>query len=189
MGNKAAFLDRDGTILVERGHVTDTDGLEFLNGSAAAIAQFGDAGWRVLVVTNQSHVAKGLITEIDLEHIHRALQQKLQAAGARVDDIYHCPHHPEGTVPEYALVCECRKPRPGLLLRAAEEHGIDLPRSVMVGDALRDLQAGQSAGVGANVLVRTGYGAAVEHESHGADHVADDLAAAVRWIIARGDCD
>lgn len=183
MATKAAFLDRDGTILVERGHVATASELVLLPGSAAAIGELRARGWKVFVVTNQSHVAKGLITENDLERIHRDFVQLLQDAGATIDGIYYCPHHPQGIVSGYTLVCECRKPGPGLLLRAAEEHGIDLQRSVMVGDARRDLEAGQAAGVGANVLVRTGYGAAVESQAHGADHVADDLSAAAGWIL------
>jgi D-glycero-D-manno-heptose 1,7-bisphosphate phosphatase len=185
MATKAAFLDRDGTILVERGHVATTSELALLPGSAAAIRELRAGGWKVVVVTNQSHVAKGLITESDLEEIHRNLVLLLREAGADIDGIYYCPHHPEGIVAGYALVCECRKPGPGLLLRAAEEHCIDLQRSVMVGDALRDLEAGRAAGVGTNVLVRTGYGASVELQAHGADHVSDDLAAATAWIADR----
>ena len=180
---RAAFLDRDGTILVERGHVTDASELALLPGSAAAIRQLRAGGWKVLVVTNQSHVAKGLITENDLEEIHQVFEQLLRDDSAAIDGIYYCPHHPEVVVSGYTRVCECRKPGPGLLLRAAEEHGIDLDRSVLVGDALRDLQAGRAAGVGANVLVRTGHGDSVELQAHGADHVADDLSSAAAWIL------
>jgi D-glycero-D-manno-heptose 1,7-bisphosphate phosphatase len=182
MQSQAVLLDRDGTILVERGHVTAASELALLPGSATAIQQLRADGYKVLVVTNQSHIAKGQITENALNEIHRAFERLLLDAGTCVDGIYYCPHHPEGLVPDYTFVCECRKPRPGLLLRAAVEHDIDLRRSVLVGDALRDLQAGQAAHVGANILVRTGHGAAVEALPHNADHVADDLASAVQWI-------
>jgi len=184
MADRVVFLDRDGTITVERGHIADAGDLELLPGSAEAIRRLRTAGWKVLVVTNQSHVARGQITEADLEQIHRSLQQQLGILQTQVDGIYHCPHHPDGIVPAYALVCQCRKPLPGLLLRAASDHDVDLLHSVMVGDARRDLQAGQAAGVGATILVRTGHGTSVEREDHGADHVADDLAAAVAWILA-----
>jgi D-glycero-D-manno-heptose 1,7-bisphosphate phosphatase len=185
MGQKAAFLDRDGTISVERGHILNSQELALLPGSASAIQALRADGWKVLVVTNQSHVARGLITETELVVIHRDFEQMVLDAGAALDGLYYCPHHPNGAVPKYSFACDCRKPRPGMLLQAAREHGVDLRKSVLVGDALRDIKAGQAAGIRHSILVRTGHGQAVERQSHGADHVADDLAAAVTWIASR----
>lgn len=182
---RAAFLDRDGTILEEKGYVTEPAAVALLPGAAAAIAALNRAGWRVVVVTNQAAVARGLMTEADLAAVHRRMVADLAALGAQVDAVYACPHHPEGLVAGYRTECDCRKPAPGLLRRAAADHGLDLAASVMVGDALRDLEAGRAAGVGATVLVRTGLGEATFGLAHGADHVAPDLAAAAAWIAKR----
>jgi D-glycero-D-manno-heptose 1,7-bisphosphate phosphatase len=179
---KAVFLDRDGTLLVERGYITSPEQVTLLPGVAQGLARLKAAGWRLLVVTNQACVAKGLITEEELGGIHQRMVMMLGAEGVMLDGVYWCPHHPEGTVMEYAVECGCRKPRPGLLEQAAREHGVDLEASVMVGDTLRDLEAGRGAGT-RTVLVRTGKGAAT---AHGADFVADDLRAAAEWILKEG---
>lgn len=192
MLHPAVFLDRDGTITRERGHICDPDDLELLPGSADAIRRLREGGWRVVVVTNQSHVARGVVTEADLQQMHRRLRELLDREGAAVDAVYHCPHHPEGTVAQYAVECDCRKPRPGLLQRAAVDLGLDLPQSVMVGDAARDVQAGWAAGVRACFLVRTGHGGAAQHEAHGATEVVDNLAGAAEQIrkkvLRRSSC-
>ncbi len=181
----AVFLDRDGTIVEERGYITIPEMLSLLPGAARAIADLRAQGWKALVISNQGSVAKGLVTEEEVEAINLRMVALLAAEGAGVDGIYCCPHHPEGTVPGYAVECDCRKPRPGLLERAASEHGILLEDCVMIGDTLRDLQAGRAAGA-ATVLVLTGHGARTAAVSHGADHVAPDLAAAAAWVLARG---
>ena len=180
---KAVFLDRDGTVVVERGYITVPDDIELIPGVATAIVRLKEAGWKVFVVTNQGCVAKGMITEDELGVIHFRMVSMLGAEGAEVDGIYACTHHPNGTVPDYSIECDCRKPRPGLLERAASEHGVDLPSSVMIGDTMRDLEAGRAAGA-RSVLVLTGKGRAIESEDHGADHVAPDLAAAVDWLLS-----
>jgi D,D-heptose 1,7-bisphosphate phosphatase len=181
---KAVFLDRDGTIVVERGYITVPDDIELIPGVAAAIIRLREAGWKVFVVTNQGCVAKGMITEDELGVIHFRMVSMLGAEGAEVDGIYACIHHPKGTVPDYSIECDCRKPRPGLLERAASEHGLDLSSSVMIGDTLRDLDAGRAAGA-QSVLVLTGKGLAISSTDHGAVHVATDLAAAVDWLLSR----
>lgn len=182
---RALFLDRDGTLVVERGYITAVEDIELLPGVAGAVAAAAAAGWKVFVVTNQGAVAKGLITEDELAEINQRMLMMLGAEGAMLDGIYCCPHHPEGTVPDYAIECSCRKPRPGLLEQAASEHGIDLAASVMVGDTLRDLEAARAAGAGA-ILVLTGHGAATVREAHGADFVAPTLAEAVAWLATKG---
>ncbi len=182
---KAVFLDRDGTIVEERGYITVPDDVALIPGAAEGIAALRAAGWKVLVVSNQGAVAKGLLTEDDLSQINLRMVALLAAAGAQVDGVYCCPHHPDGTEPEYAIDCDCRKPRPGLLEQAARDHDLDLPECVMVGDTARDLEAGRAAGVASTVLVLTGHGPKTIGEEHGADHVAKDLAEAARWIAAR----
>jgi D-glycero-D-manno-heptose 1,7-bisphosphate phosphatase len=181
---RAVFLDRDGTVVVERGYITVPDDVALVDGAAAGIRAFREQGWKVLVVSNQASVAKGLITEDELAQINLRMMALLAGEGATVDGVYCCPHHPEGTVPEYAVECGCRKPRPGLLEQAAREHGLDLSRCVMVGDSRRDVEAGAAAGA-ATVLVLTGHGAGAAAGPHGADHVARDLVETAAWLASR----
>jgi D-glycero-D-manno-heptose 1,7-bisphosphate phosphatase len=181
---KAVFLDRDGTLIVERGYITVPEGVELIPGAGAAVARLKDAGWKVFVVTNQGCVAKGMITEDELGLIHFRMISLLAAEGARIDGVYYCPHHPDGDQIQYSVECDCRKPRPGLLERAAGEHEVDLSASVVIGDTLRDLEAGRAVGA-KGVLVLTGHGALTASGEHGADHVAPDLAQAVEWLLTQ----
>ena len=181
---KAVFLDRDGTVIFERGYITVAEKVELLPGSAAAIVRLRSLGWKVIVVTNQGCVAKGMITEDELGAINFRMIALLGAEGAELDGVYCCPHHPEGVLPEYAIECDCRKPRPGLLERAASEHGLDLDQCVMIGDTQRDIGAAAAAGA-KSILVLTGHGSKTAAEAHGADHVAADLALAVEWLLAQ----
>ena len=174
---KAIFLDRDGTVLAEKGYVTTPDAVELLPGAAEAIRALKQAGWAVFVVSNQGCVAKGMISEDELAEINLRMLAMLGAEGAVLDGVYCCPHHPEGSVAEYAVDCDCRKPKAGLLLRAAQEHDVDLAESVMVGDTMRDLEAGRAAGVKLTALVLTGHGAATHGKGFKGDLVAADLAA------------
>jgi D-glycero-D-manno-heptose 1,7-bisphosphate phosphatase len=181
----AVFLDRDGTIVREADYLRSPEELRLLPRAADAIRRLNEIGFAVVVATNQSGVARGLLTEDDLAQVHRTLQQRLAKRGARLDHIYFCPHHPTAGRGRYRQECSCRKPAPGMLLRAAEELGLDLSRCFAVGDSPRDLIAGRQAGC-RTVLVRTGYGGRAEAESDDplpADYVADDLAAAVEWIV------
>lgn len=179
---RAVFIDRDGTLNVEKDYLYRPDECELILGSAAAVRRLNEAGWLVVVVTNQSGVARGYYGEQEVASLHRHMAAELAQGGGQVAGWYYCPHHPSGQEP-YNRQCDCRKPLPGMLLQAARELEIDLSRSWMVGDKLVDVQAGQAAGCRA-VLVRTGYG---RQESAGlpADvPVCDDLAAAVDLILA-----
>ncbi len=180
---KAVFLDRDGTIVVERGYITVPGMIELIPGVADAIVRLHAGGWKVYVATNQGCVGKGMITEDELGEINFRMLSMLGAEGAQLDGIYVCPHHPDGTVPDYAIECDCRKPRPGLLERAASENDLDLSQCFMIGDTLRDLDAARSAGARA-ILVLTGHGRDTAAQEHGAEHVAADLAAAVDWLLS-----
>ena len=143
----AVFLDRDGTINVDTGYVSSPDDVRLLPGAGEAVARLNRAGWRVIVVSNQSGLARGMFDERTLEEIHDRLRELLAAEGARLDAIYVCPHLAEGAaVAQYEIDCDCRKPADGLLRRAAEQWGVDLAASWMVGDSDRDVEAGRRAG-------------------------------------------
>ncbi|MFO8014945.1 MAG: HAD family hydrolase [Phycisphaerae bacterium] len=149
MSDPAVFLDRDGTLIEEVGFASRPEQIRILGGVAQALSELADAGYRLIVVTNQSGIARGYMTEEDLERFHDALDQQLHLLGAAVDAYYACPHHPQpGAMarPDLAVECDCRKPRPGLILRAAEDFRIDLKASWTVGDTWRDIAAGQAAG-------------------------------------------
>ena len=179
----AAFLDRDGTINREVNYLGSPDELELLPGAVEGLRLLRDAGYVLVVVTNQSGVARGYFGEEDVRAVHRRLQALLRAQGASVDAFYMCPHHPEGRG-VYRRVCPCRKPGTALYERAARELGLDLQRGVVIGDKTTDLLPGIALGC-RTVLVRTGYGQelidAGEVEGLVADHVADDLRHAARW--------
>jgi len=177
----AVFLDRDGTINAEVDYLSAPDQLELLPGAARAIARLNEAGFLVLVLTNQSGVARGLLGEDDLERIHARLAELLSAEGAHVDGIYACPHHPDHGEPPYRRACDCRKPDLGLARQALAEHAVDLTRSWVVGDSPRDLEALEPFEV-PGLLVESGK--PVSDESRGRWPVLEDLSAAVEGILA-----
>jgi D-glycero-D-manno-heptose 1,7-bisphosphate phosphatase len=146
MANKAVFLDRDNTLIEDPGYLSDSAAVKVLPGVDLALKSLAQAGFKLVVVTNQSGVARGLLTEQNLADVHAEMRRQLAAEGAHLDAIYYCPYHAEGTVEGYAVESELRKPKPGMLLKAAEELDIDLSASWMVGDSPRDIEAGQRAG-------------------------------------------
>ena len=154
----ALFLDRDGTLNREvEGALCRPEQLEFLPGAVEALRKIQAAGRAAVVLTNQSAIARGWMTHYELERVHAALLDRLAAEGVRVEGILHCPHLDSGGLPPYHRSCACRKPAPGLLLEAAALWNLDLSRSWVIGDALRDLAAGAALGV-RGILVRTGKG-------------------------------
>lgn len=175
---RAVFLDRDGTINLEKGYLFRTADFEFVPGAAEAIRLLNGAGFLVVVVTNQSGVARGYYSEEDVAVLHRHIEEQLSRCGARVDAWLYCPHHPDGKG-AYAQTCACRKPRPGMLFEAARQYGIDLKNSVMIGDKLADVEAAIAAGC-SPILVRSGYGAEEEQRLPAGTRVYDDLLSAVR---------
>jgi len=179
---RAVFIDRDGTINVEKDYLYLPSEFEFLPGVPEAIRRLNEAGYLVVVVSNQSGVARGYYTEEDVLHLHRHIASLLEQSGARVDAWYYCPHHPSGRG-SYALPCRCRKPLPGMLLEAARRHDIDLESSIMIGDKAVDVAAGRAAGC-RSILVRTGYGGHEEHHLSPETEVYDDLLAVVTQITA-----
>ncbi|WP_028584388.1 D-glycero-beta-D-manno-heptose 1,7-bisphosphate 7-phosphatase [Desulfogranum mediterraneum] len=182
----AVFLDRDGTINEQMGYINHISRFQLLPGVAAAIAELNQLQIPVVVVTNQSGLARGYFPASLLEEVHRKMEQQLAEACAHVDGIYICPHHPEAKEARYRLACNCRKPKTGLLEQAAAELQLDLKRSFVVGDRWSDLRCG--AAVGASpVLVLTGYGRGDAQyigpqQAVQPEHTATDLQQAVSWI-------
>ena len=179
----AVFLDRDGVVIEDSHYLGDPSRVKLLPGAAETIAALNRAGWRVVVVTNQSGVARGLFSFNSVGAVHDHIATLLLQFRAKIDAFYFCPHHPEADVLEFRAECECRKPKPGLLRRAAEELGLDLAGSWMIGDRLSDLEAGSAAGC-RTALVRTGCGNEVklvglDRAALRLELVADDLADAV----------
>ena len=180
---RAVFLDRDGTLLEEGNYVDRLDRLVFFPYTVDAIRCLNEAGFAVVVVTNQSGVARGMYPESFVGEAHRFIDQRLQAGGARIDAYYYCPHHPEGTVASLRQDCECRKPKPGQLLQAASDLHLDLQGSFMVGDRWKDIEAGKAVGT-RTILVRTGYGREAENANGDRDTlIVDNLMQAVSWIL------
>ncbi|MGV1098635.1 D-glycero-beta-D-manno-heptose 1,7-bisphosphate 7-phosphatase [Thiovibrio sp. JS02] len=187
MSRPAVFLDRDGTINEQMGYINHISRFVLLPGAAEAIRRLNGQGIPVVVVTNQSGLARGYFPESLLAEVHEKMRVQLAAAGAHLDGIYVCPHHPEAKEERFRAACDCRKPKPGLFLRAAAELDLDLARSYLVGDRWSDLKA--AAAVRAKgVLVLTGYGRG-DYEYIGPGQavqpsfVAEDLPAAVTWIL------
>lgn len=186
----AVFLDRDGVLNIEKGGVHHPADLELEAGAGAALARINAAGVPAICVTNQPDIAKGFLSEDDLVAVMAALDMRLAEAGSYLDDFYYCPHHPEagwpGEVPALKIACECRKPGPGMLLQAAQDHLIDLERSWLIGDRYCDIAAAHAAGA-RGVLVRTGHaGADAASFAHDEpDFVADTLHAAVDYVLER----
>jgi D,D-heptose 1,7-bisphosphate phosphatase len=187
MASKAVFLDRDNTVIEDPGYISDPQVVKLLPGVELAIKSLAQAGYKIVIVSNQSGVARGLLTEEMLERIHTELQRQLGTHGAHLDGIYYCPFHPEGTVEQYTKDSDLRKPKPGMLLKAAEDMDLDLPASWMVGDSVRDIEAGQRAGCRTvRVRVRASHHAAPgleDDENVQADFTVRNLVDAARVIL------
>jgi D-glycero-D-manno-heptose 1,7-bisphosphate phosphatase len=196
LSKQAVFLDRDGTLIEEVGHLYRFDDMQIYPAALQAVARINRSGALAVVITNQSAVARGLLSEADLQHVHRLMNEAFGRNGARIDAFYYCPHHPGSGEGPYSRVCSCRKPKPGLLLRAAQQLDIELRASYMLGDRLVDVQTGHRAGC-KSILLRTGYGArevaSIEDTTtvdRGAlddlgrpEHIADNVLEGVKWIL------
>ena len=177
----AVFFDRDGTLIRDVGYLTHPEQIELLDGVPAAIRALRDGGFKTVVVTNQSAVARGWLTEAALKQIHRLIQDRLANEGAPLDAIYYCPHHPSEGIESYRVDCDCRKPKPGMIQQAVNDLALEPKRSYVLGDQSVDLELALRVGA-TPVLVRSnGERTLVSHE-----RVFDNLKLAADWILARG---
>jgi len=190
VGPPAAFLDRDGTIIDDLGYLGDPDRIQFIPGAIEAMRALRAAGYRLVLVTNQAGVARGLLTEEEVRRVNGRLQERLAMVGARLDGVYYCPHHPEIGPPEYRRACLCRKPGPGMVERARDDLDVNLARSVIIGDHGSDAEVARHFPGMLAIMVLTGHGAGqYEKVEKGElpmpDHVAADLQSAVVWLLGR----
>ena len=177
----AVFLDRDGVINKDNGYVSEIDDFEFLEGAIEACIALKEKGYLLVVVTNQSGIARGLFSEEQFHTLTEWMDWSMADRGVDLDGIYYCPHHSEAGIGDFKIECECRKPKPGMLNNAIDDLKIDIENSILVGDKVSDIQAGIAAGVKTNYLVRTGKAITEEGETL-ATAIFDDLAAVVKSI-------
>ncbi len=192
----AFFLDRDGTLIDETGYLQRQEDIQIYPEAFEAVEKINRSGAQAIVITNQSAIARGLINQEDLEQLHRLISDAFRQKGARLDAYYYCPHHPTEGTGAHTRTCDCRKPQPGLLHRAAQELQLDLDTSHMIGDTLRDIEAGHRAGC-QSILVKTGHGQEelllLDNEQafssssisplQRPDHVSINILEAVNWIL------
>ena len=179
------FLDRDGTLIEEVGYLSHLDRIALYPWSIESVKLLNRAGFKGVVVTNQAGVARGLFDEDFIDEAHRFLDQKFSDGGATIDKFYYCPHHPEASVEAYRSECDCRKPKAGMLWKAAQELQLELSHSFVIGDRLSDLRLGQAVGA-RSLLVRTGYGETTARELTDdveVAYTAPELMTAVAWIL------
>ncbi|QGZ60704.1 D-glycero-beta-D-manno-heptose 1,7-bisphosphate 7-phosphatase [Paraburkholderia acidisoli] len=181
---RAAFIDRDGVINAELNYVHRIEDFHILPGVFDALAALRDAGYAIVVVTNQAGIAKGKYTEAQFQRLTSHMLDLFNDRQIQVERVYHCPHHPEGTVAEYAVDCHCRKPGPGMIEQAVRDLNLRVDRSVLIGDKISDTDAGRAAGVATNILVESGHALPADANEH-ADHRAKDLHEAVNWFLER----
>ena len=183
---RAVFLDRDGTIIEDVGYLNECRKIKFLPRVSTAIKLLNESGFKVIVVTNQSGVARGYFTEEIVKEINRFIQESLAKQGAFIDKIYYCPHHVQGIIQKYKKQCHCRKPNPGMIEKAAREFSIDLKNSFAIGDKISDIEAGHGAGCGTILLADRSSPDRDGRTALMCDHIATDLREAARWILSFG---
>jgi D-glycero-D-manno-heptose 1,7-bisphosphate phosphatase len=181
--DKVVFLDRDGVINRDSpDYIKNWAEFEFLPNSLEALRRLTQAGYRLMVITNQSIIGRGWVSQAVLDHTHSQLRAAVAAAGGKIHDIFFCPHRPEDN-------CDCRKPKPGLILQAQKKYGLDLSATTMIGDNAKDILCGRNAGCGTTILVRSANIAAAENklaqEQIRPDAVVDDLLAAARLVLSK----
>jgi D-glycero-D-manno-heptose 1,7-bisphosphate phosphatase len=182
-GAPALFLDRDGVVNKEYEYVHRKEDFHFIPGVFAACRAARAGGYKLVIITNQAGIARGFYSEDDFHALTRWMLAQFSRHGIEIDGVYFCPHHPTAGVGQYLAECECRKPKPGLIMQAARELDIDLPRSALVGDKPSDIEAGVRAGVGTCILVRSGHSFA-DQDEEGAEEVVADLPAAIGYLLS-----
>lgn len=187
--HKAIFLDRDGTINIEKEYLSRVEDLQLIPGAAQGLSLLRHAGFKLVVVSNQSGVARGFFSEHRVLEINRALAAMLEKTGAIIDAWYYCPHHPDMGTSSCKTACSCRKPATGMVDLACEEIHIDLAHSLVVGDTMRDMELAWNCGMD-SVLVKTGHGMDMithtpRRDLSRIDYIADDILDAAEWIVGR----
>lgn len=181
MKQRAVFLDKDGTLIEDVPYNVDPDRIQLGNGAIEALRSLHAAGYKLIVISNQSGVARGYFAETALVNVDRRLRELL---GVPLSGFYYCPHHPNGTVTEFAIECDCRKPKAGMLKRAAQDHDIDLARSWFIGDILNDVEAGRTAGC-RTILIDNGNETEwILERSRLPNHIVENLTQAARIVAA-----
>ncbi|MCI0531702.1 MAG: HAD family hydrolase [candidate division Zixibacteria bacterium] len=185
MPTKAVFLDRDGTVIQERGHIGRIRQVKFIRGSATALRSLQELGFRIIVVSNQSGVARGIITDKQVKTVNRFMRSELRKKRVKIDRVFYCPHHPRHGVNRYVRACKCRKPLTGMIDTACKSYGISLKNSYVVGDKIADVLLGKNAG-SKSILVLTGFGrkerSKVVQKSTRPDYIAKSIVEAAKWI-------
>jgi D-glycero-D-manno-heptose 1,7-bisphosphate phosphatase len=176
MSRPAVFFDRDGTLIREANYLADPERVVLLPGAAEGLKRLAAAGYWAVVVSNQSGVARGYFSEVDILKVNMRMRELLAEQGAQLDGIYYCPHHTEGKNEAYVKDCDCRKPRPGLVHKAQRDLDIDLARSWVVGDKASDIELAKQAGL-RSILVLSGYGEAAREEADSTGQTPDFIAA------------
>lgn len=185
ISKKTVFLDRDGTINVEKNYLYRLEDFEFIPKAPEAIAMLNKCGYQVIVVSNQAGVARGYYTEDDVKKLHKYINLRLKEYNAHIDAFYYCPHHPEAGIGKYKKNCHCRKPETGLFEMACNDFPIDVENSWMIGDNISDIKAGIRFNL-KTILVRTGYGLNLEKQGFAMyQYIADDLYDAASNIICK----
>lgn len=179
---KAVFLDRDGTLNIDHGYVYRTEDLELVPRAVESLTELKAAGFKLIVVTNQSGVARGMYMESDVDRFHNELGRVFAGSAVELDGFYFCPHHPEGKINEYAISCTCRKPGSDLFVRASQDHGVDIQNSYGIGDRMRDVSPVIELG-GRGVLIDSGTYAPIDSSGLGK---ARSLYEAVQLVLAEG---
>ena len=188
---KVAYLDRDGTIIVEKNYLGDPEGVELISGSASAIRLLNDAGYRVFGISNQAGVARGYFKISDVHAVNKKVVQLVAGEGGNLEEIFYCPHHPKGTEPEYGKICNCRKPATGMIEQAIAKYDLKPSETVVIGDRTLDIELGQRLGA-TTILVHTGYGMTDKEKivSEGLappDYYAENLLDAVTRLLKNND--
>lgn len=182
MKKKTVFLDRDGTINIEKNYLYKPEEFEFIKNAPEAIKLLKDHGYQVIVVTNQAGVARGYYTEEDVKHLHTYINEQLRKWDTSIDAFYYCPHHPTAGIGKYRVECNCRKPKTGMFEQACRDFEVDKEHSWMIGDNKGDIEAGKNFGL-KTILVRTGYGEKVETEGIKEAIVVEDIYTAIQMIV------
>ena len=181
VGNRAVFLDRDGTINTDTNYGFRLSDLRFEEGAVEGLRLMQRKEYKLIIITDQSGIARGLFREADMHRFNEELLDRLKLRGVYIRGIYYCPHHPEGKIAKYRKVCKCRKPEIGLIKIASAEHRIDLSQSYMVGDKMRDILTGKNAGL-TTILVKTGHAGNDSQEENEPDFTAKDLVGTARFL-------